>query len=765
MSCGVTRMSGDIQFCCENGLKMSGTGVAYSRGQHTAPIGVWRISMRIKTWLVSTLGLALLLSVGCADNKGPQEDLDPRLLYQFDSCDDMLTYLKESFKEHSPIYQEGYYDWGVPEAGEDDWGETGGGTDGGEPSDGGNGNGNGGVDYSDTNVQVEGVDEPDLVKTDGSRIAALAQGTLHIVDATGDAPALSGSLPLGASYSAQMFLAGDRVFLLDNTSVYGYGWDEWGEPIPMGPDLQQWFGDDVWQVARIAEIDISNPADMKVVANLYVAADYLSARAIGETSRVVLRSRPNGMVFKSPYDVIAEWQGESQGGGDSGGGVDDGGEVEPLPVPPSDGGAEPVPDGGDVSADGVSFRGDNPWEDLWEQAVEVAREHNDQVIDESGPENWLPKYVYEDLSGGEPSYTEGLLLDCEGAMHPGTFSGHNLLSVLTLDLSSKLSLGHVVGIFSEGETVYSSRENLYVATHPWWSPWGNPVDELTSYIHKFELEPAKSEYVASGQVPGYLLSQWAMSEHDGDLRVASTDQDGWDTSTSHSMVTVLRQEGNDLEQVGQVDGLGQGEEIFAVRFMGDRGYIVTFRQIDPLYTLNLSDPTSPTVMGELKINGYSAYLHPVGENLLLGVGRDGDEEGAVFGTQLSLFDVSDLGNPVRLHATDLGSDWGSSEVEFDHKAFLYWQPTQTAVIPVNSYSFEEGEESYFSGALGYRIDAEQGFTLLGDVEHDDGNENPYWYGPGIRRSLVIGESLYTVSDFGLKASGLEGFEDQAWIAF
>ncbi len=729
--------------------------------------------MRISTWLASSLGLALLLSTGCSDNKGPNsQDLDPRLLYQFDSCDDMLSYLKESFKENSPIYQEGYYDYGVPESGEDFGGSEG---DSGDPGDGGVDQGNGGQDFSETNVQVEGVDEPDLVKTDGSRIAALANGSLHMVDATGITPELKGSLAVGASGNAQMFLVGDRVFLLDNMSVWGYGFDEWGEPLVDWIDLQQWFGDEVWQVTRIAEIDVSNPGDMKVLANLYIAADYLSARAIGDTSRVVLRSRPIGMQFKSPYDVIAEWQGEGQGNSGGDGGVDD----APVPVPPSDGGGDPEPPndgggdpepapepawGGDAAQDGVSFRGNNPWEDLWEEAVEVAKAHNDQVIDESGPENWLPKYVFEDLSGGAPSYTEGLLVDCENAMHPGSFSGHNLLSVLTLDLGSELSLGHVVGIFSEGETVYSSRENLYVATHPWWSAW-NPVDEFTSYVHKFELESSKSEYVASGQVPGYLLSQWAMSEHNGDLRVASTDQDGWNTETSHSLVTVLREEGGELKQVGQVDGLGQGEEIYAVRFMGDRGYIVTFRQIDPLYTLDLTDPTSPAVKGELKINGYSAYLHPVAENLLLGVGRDGDDEGTVFGTQLSLFDVSDMANPVRLHATDIGSDWGSSEVEFDHKAFLYWQPSQTVVVPVNSWSFEGDVESHFNGALGYQVDAEAGFTLLGDVEHDDGNQDPWWYGNGIRRSLVIGESLYTVSSMGLKASGLASFEDQAWIAF
>jgi Beta propeller domain len=148
-------------------------------------------------------------------------------------------------------------------------------------------------------------------------------------------------------------------------------------------------------------------------------------------------------------------------------------------------------------------------------------------------------------------------------------------------------------------------------------------------------------------------------------------------------VTVLDQRDGALRQIGQVGGLGQGERIFAVRFIGPAGYVVTFRQVDPLYVVDLERPAQPVVRGELKIRGYSAYLHPVGPGLLLGVGQDATDAGAQLGTQLSLFDVSDPSNPRRLHQAAVAG--ASSQAEFDHHAFLWWAPRDLAVVPLNVF--------------------------------------------------------------------------------
>ena len=142
--------------------------------------------------------------------------------------------------------------------------------------------------------------------------------------------------------------------------------------------------------------------------------------------------------------------------------------------------------------------------------------------------------------------------------------------------------------------------------------------------------------------------------------------------------------GSVLETLGRVGGLGKGERIYAVRFVGDKGYVVTFRQVDPLYTLDLSDKDDPKVLGELKILGYSAYLHPVSDDLLLGVGQDATEQGRRLGTQLSLFDVSDLRRPVRRAQASLGAN-SSTSAEFDPHAFLFWKPANLAVIPLSDY--------------------------------------------------------------------------------
>jgi uncharacterized secreted protein with C-terminal beta-propeller domain len=188
--------------------------------------------------------------------------------------------------------------------------------------------------------------------------------------------------------------------------------------------------------------------------------------------------------------------------------------------------------------------------------------------------------------------------------------------------------------------------------------------------------------------------------------------------------------------VGRVGGLGKGERVYAVRFTGDVGYAVTFRQIDPLYTIDLAVPERPRVLGELKIPGYSAYLHPIGEDLLLGIGQDATEEGRPLGTQISLFDVSNLRSPARLHKQHLGQGW--SEAESDHHAFLYWPRTRLVVVP-----FE-------LRAAGYRV------GRAGGIEH---GKAP------IRRSLVVGASLLTVSDVGLESSNLMTLAEQGWAAF
>lgn len=278
-------------------------------------------------------------------------------------------------------------------------------------------------------------------------------------------------------------------------------------------------------------------------------------------------------------------------------------------------------------------------------------------------------------------------------------------------------------------------------------------------VHRFDITaPGAPRYVASGKVPGRLLNQYSLSEHEGYLRVATTSTAGQNSS---SAVYVLK--ADTLGEVGEVGGLGDGERIYSVRFIGPVGYVVTFRQVDPLYTLDLRDPAAPRKTGELKITGYSAYLHPAGEGRLIGVGQEASEKGRTLGTQVSLFDVSDPANPRRL--SQMFQKDSGSEAEWDPHAFLYWAKTGMAVLPLNTWN---GAEQTNGSALVLKID-DSAVTRTGTIVHPKpkpaGNADFVAYDPGIRRSIVIGDSLWTVSDLGLKVSDLNGLADQAWIPF
>jgi uncharacterized secreted protein with C-terminal beta-propeller domain len=217
------------------------------------------------------------------------------------------------------------------------------------------------------------------------------------------------------------------------------------------------------------------------------------------------------------------------------------------------------------------------------------------------------------------------------------------------------------------------------------------------------------------------------------------------------MVTVLELGPDSMEQVGQVSGLGRDENIYAVRFVGDQGYVVTYRQVDPLYVIDLSDPTSPSVAGELKIPGYSAYLHPISEGLLLGVGQDGDLDGRTLGTQVALFDVTDPENPRQIDKVTFPGAY--SGAEWDHHAFLYWPHSDESGVMVIPLPGQKGDQ-WWNGSVAIEIDegrvsATSELTQAGYV----------------LRNLVVGDQLLTVSDLGVQSYDLDGFTENDWVSF
>jgi hypothetical protein len=517
-------------------------------------------------------------------------------------------------------------------------------------------------DSSGTNVQEAGVDEADIVKTAGSRIFAVAGSRLHAVHA--DGPRLIGSLEL-PGYGHDLLLRGNRLLAISHDAPAGVG------PQPL---LETRIIADPG-VTVLTEVDVSDPAAMRVVRTERIRGVHVSSRLTGRTARVVVWTRPRAV-------------------------------SEPALRP--------------------AVRG------------------------------WLPRRALRRRGVGKPSFRRAA--PCRRVFRPARFSGTDVLTVLTVDLEKGLPAVDSDAIMSGGQVVYASERSLYVATQGWTalpaSPGAEPPDRSFTTVHRFDTSnPDSTTYRASGQVPGYLLNQFSLSEHGGMLRAATTDEPVWwgggVRGESQSHVTVLDERDGALRQVGQVSGLGRGERIFAVRFIGPAGYVVTFRQVDPLYVVDLERPSQPVVRGELKIRGYSAYLHPVGPGLLLGVGQDATDAGAQLGTQLSLFDVSDPSSPRRLHQAAVAD--ASSQAELDHHAFLWWAPRDLAVVPLDVFGSRP-----FQGAAGFKVQRAAGIGEVGRASHT---------GSRITRSFVLGGRLFTLSDAGIEANSLDDLAEQGWVPF
>ncbi|MGI9666448.1 MAG: beta-propeller domain-containing protein [Acidimicrobiia bacterium] len=615
----------------------------------------------------------------------------------FDSCDDFLTYVKQHAVERvGPYGLDGYGNiYPVAFAAEESVR-----LDAAFDSVADSLSSEGSGEFSTTNVQVAGIDEPDLVKTDGDRIFVVANGELIWIDATGDEPKTVATLAL-TGWGQQLFLVDDTILVMTSGNGGAQPFAAEGDAIYHSP------------TAVLQEITVSDPDDMAVVRTLTLDGGVLSARLTGETARIVLRSGPVG--FNWVY-----------------------------------------PEGSGIKAE------------------REATEANQQLIEDSTIENWVPWFVLEDHEARTVS--DGPLLSCGSVGHPDEYSGLSMLSILTIDVAEGLAPGSSIGLLAEGETVYASHESLYVATSPWrWWPVArgedSAPDTISTQIHRFDItDPTTATYAASGEVEGSLHSQFSLDEYEGVLRVVVTEDNMWWRSSGvpETSVVTLETLGTRLVQIGSVGGLGKNERVYSVRFIQDKAYVVTFRQVDPLYVVDLSDPRDPTVEGELKINGYSAYLHPIGEDLLLGVGQDATDEGRTTGTQVSVFDVSDPTNPVRTSKVTFKD--AHSEAEWNHHAFLWWARDEIAVLPLQRWSSDErsGTQNHFAGAAILHA-TETRVQTVGEIEHPQWIEGECedcggWTEP-VMRSLVIGRTLYTVSMAGLMSTDLDTLNPVDWLEF
>ena len=432
---------------------------------------------------------------------------------------------------------------------------------------------------------------------------------------------------------------------------------------------------------------------------------------------------------------------------------------------------------------------------------------NQEEINSLTLEDFVPQ-MYLMNSDGTYSTISSYSDNCSEFSASQNSSVRGLTTIMTMKLLGEETEFEIDHITSRWAHVYSSGNTLLLAepVADWWWFWRNNDFEDATNIHAFDISDSNStSYLGSGRVSGTVQDQFSMSEFQGSIRIAST-SDAWGRwwlggevdengepifSGPSNQVTILHHEGEDclispcnsLVQVGIVEDIAPNETIWSARFIGDRGYLVTFENIDPLWVIDLSNPFNPIILGELEVPGVSTYIHPVNENTLLTIGIGPGEDGLGLDwstTQISLFDVSDPTNPTLADSMPIspayidencediricGWTWSWSEATYEHKAFTYWAPADLLAIPLSTYRHVYNDESpyyydyeYISMLKLINVDLENlSLSIHGEIDHSEfyDNEDNWWYSStSVRRSIFMGEYIYAFSSLGVTVHNL-----------
>jgi inhibitor of cysteine peptidase len=605
----------------------------------------------------------------------------------------------------------------------------------------------GSSDFSRTNVQVEGVDEADIIKTDGRYVYALVNNELHIIEAF---PAESSERLSTISFRSRptnIYINGDRLIIFgQNYQVYDD--NRYSHFVRRG-------GYTFFKV-----FDISDKKNPKEVRDMDFEGKYTNSRMIGDYVYFITTNYN--------YTYYAE---------------------EPLLPRVLDGGVELA-----LSPDIYYF--DVPYSShnfTSVSAINVMDEDEEvsgdvYLMDSSQDMYMSENAIYLTYSKFLNEYDLSLEVMRE-LIYP-KLSQEDRDKIVEIESApkyilnkeeKKMKISNIIGMYlskqSENDNIAIMEEIENVLKQKFYAL----RDELEkTVIHKIAVDKGDITYKVMGEVSGSILNQFSMDEKGGEFRIATTKNERWGSILNEedrkgsSNLYILD---DNLKKLGAVTGLAPGERIYSVRFMGDRAYMVTFEQVDPLFVIDLSDSRNPKVLGMLKIPGFSNYLHPYDDNLLIGLGKDTtiDENGNVRtkGLKLSLFDVSDVANPKEVSVFKVGDQGSSSVAEYDHRAFLFSKEKNLLVLPTSIMEDRpspDGKYRYpqlsFSGAMVFHID-ETGFKLRGRIDHSNGIPNAsenYWggysyYDSSVQRSLFIESVLYTFSNRYLKSNSLGDLKD------
>ena len=569
---------------------------------------------------------------------------------------------------------------------------------------------------SGTNNQVADVDEADFVKsTDDGHLFVVSDGKLRIVDAWPAAEAHVLATAAIEGKPKKMFVRGNRVLVYSSlssgqpASEFAYYW----EPRECTYGYQCDFTGD-GHPTKLTIFDVTDLTHPIVQREIWLSGSLLAARRMGNAVYTVVSDNA------PEFEGVTYWP-------------------DALPYCQS---VHPL---------------------VAQRAFSALRAENEAIIEATDLADGFPKGV-DSVQGDIASE------DCSNFRATETLDGGAFTSVLAFDLQADNKTS-ITTVISRPGAVYVSPDALYMSV-PHEQRGGYRfygVDEAqASTVHKFKVDANLPEatYRASGVVKGRVLNQFAMDEHRDHLRIATTS--GWTPDPSvHSTLTVLREEGTQLVPRGVVDNIAPTEDIRSVRFSGDRGFIVTFKKTDPLFAFDLSDPADPNIQGELKIPGFSTYMHMMDDDHLLTIGYDADDQGdfAWFtGVMLQIFDVSDMSNPTLTHKQVIGTRGSSSEALTNHLAFTYFPAKQALALPMTICEGRSGGGRYgqnmtFSGLMVFNTTVDKGFAELGRVDHPPGQDvdcRNWWTRANsqVKRSFFMDDYVFSVSERLVKANHL-----------
>ena len=540
------------------------------------------------------------------------------------------------------------------------------------------------TDYSKTNVQVDGVDESDIVKTDGKYIYYITSEIVRIIDAqdSKDMKIVSEiNYEDNDFYPEELYINGNKLIIIGEETIRPYrNLYIVNEFIDYSPSYES----KTFTVAKVFNIeDKTNPEWEREVK---IKGDYFSSRMIGDDIYFLANDRINSYVVYNK-DI--------------------------------------------------------------------------KDIDE---DDFKPEYVDTAVSEDE------VKIGFNDIYYFPESEDTSYLSVAGFNINNN-NEANIQTYLGAGTEIYSSENNMYVTRVK--TEYKNSRDygyydnyDINTYIYKFELKDARATYKAAGSVPGSVLNQFSMDEKDGYFRIATTDSTNWSSESNKNNMYVLNE---DLEIVGRIENLAKGEKIYSVRFMGNRAYMVTFVQTDPLFVIDLTDPENPTLLGELKIPGYSKYLHPYDDTHIIGFGErtTTNEYGGVVtdGMKMALFDVTNPSKPKEMFSVNIGEKGTYSELLNNHKALLFSKEKNIIAFPVR---ISEKVETYttktkFQGAVVYELDLKKGFNLKGMISHLDNKDEykAYDYDKQVERIINIKDSLFTLSKELVKSTSIKTMKEES----